>query len=232
MLNKVLNKYISGLKGNNYTIDARVPQRYLVQLIWEKIFMKCRGWFKGLHCANTPFVGRKVIVKAKSKFRAGLNLTIGRNVLIDALSVDGITLGDNVSIGRNTIIECTGNLRWLGKGLWVGKNVGMGTDNFFGCAGGIEIGDDTIIGNFVSFHSENHNHESTEIPIRLQGVSHKGIKIGKDCWIGAKATILDGVQLEDGCIIGAGAVVRAGLYQAGGVYAGVPAKLIKFRRSS
>lgn len=232
MLNKVLNKYISGLKGNNYTIDARVTQRYLFQLILEKLLMKCRGFFSGLNCANTPFVGRKVTIKAKSSIKAGSNLTIARNVFIDALSIEGISLGDNVSIGRNTIIECTGNLQWLGKGLRVGNNVGLGSDNFYGCAGGIEIGDDTIVGNFVSFHAENHNHESSEIPIRLQGVSHKGIKVGKDCWIGAKATILDGALIEDGCIIGAGAVVKSGLYQGGGIYAGVPAKLIKFRRSS
>lgn len=97
-----------------------------------------------------------------------------------------------------------------------------------GCAGGIEIGDDTIIGNYVSFHSENHNFQVRDIPIRLQGVNRKGIKIGQNCWIGAKATILDGTQIGNGCVIAAGAVV-SGIFPDNVVIGGVPARIIKNR---
>ena len=141
----------------------------------------------------------------------------------------GILLGTNVSIGKKTTIECTGSLKSIGVGLVVGNNVGLGTHGFFGCAGGIEIGDDTIFGNFVSMHSENHNFLIIDIPIRLQGVNRKGIFIGENCWIGAKATILDGVKIEGGCIIAAGSVVTEGNYKRNCIYAGVPAKLIKER---
>lgn len=110
----------------------------------------------------------------------------------------------------------------------IGNNVGLGTHGFWGCAGGIEIGDNTIFGNFVSLHSENHNFTRRDIPIRLQGVNRKGIKIGKDCWIGAKATILDGTDLGDGCIVAAGAVVR-GTIPPYSIIGGVPAKIIKSR---
>jgi len=91
------------------------------------------------------------------------------------------------------------------------------------------IGDDTIVGNFVSFHSENHNYDRSDVPIRLQGVNHSGINVGSNCWIGAKSTILDGAVIHNGCIIAAGAVVRAGVYAANGIYGGVPAKLLKMR---
>jgi acetyltransferase-like isoleucine patch superfamily enzyme len=107
--------------------------------------------------------------------------------------------------------------------------VGLGSNNFYGCAGGIEIGDDTIIGNFVSLHAENHNYEDLDRLIRLQGVKHIGIKIGKNCWIGAKVTILDGAIIEDGCVIAAGALVPAGVYRSNGIYGGVPSRLIKYR---
>ena len=79
-----------------------------------------------------------------------------------------------------------------GEGLTVGARVGLGTDCFYGCAGGITIGDDTIIGNLVTFHAENHVAERLDVPIRDQGVTHAGIRVGSGCWIGAKATILDG----------------------------------------
>ena len=156
------------------------------------------------------------------------NLSIDRGCYIDALSSEGVSFGNNVSIGKYTTIECTGSLKSLGKGLKVGSRVGLGTHGFFGCAGGIEIGDDTIFGNYVSLHSENHNFQDRYIPIRLQGVNRKGIIIGKDCWIGAKVTILDGTVIGDGCIVAAGAVVR-GTIPPHSIIGGIPAKVIKSR---
>ena len=78
-------------------------------------------------------------------------------------------------------------------------------------------------------HSENHNYSNTEIPIRLQGVNRSGIIIGDDCWIGAKATILDGARIGNGCIVAAGAVVTKGEYPDYSILGGVPAKIISSR---
>ena len=146
---------------------------------------------------------------------------------IDALSKKGLIIGDNFSLGRFSSIECTGNIKSLGVGLTIGDNVGIGSYSFLGCAGGIVIGSDTIMGNYVSFHAENHNFNRTDIPIRLQGVNHQGIKIGKNCWLGAKVTILDGAHIQDNTIIAAGSVVKAGLYEPFSIYAGIPARKIK-----
>jgi acetyltransferase-like isoleucine patch superfamily enzyme len=193
------------------------------------MMMKFRGWFWGLHSKGTPFIGKGVKLKAKSKIIIGYGVSINDFCYIDALSIEGIEFGNNVSVGPDTKIECTGNLRFLGKGLKVGNDVGLGSNNFYGCGGGIKIGNDSIVGNFVSFHSENHIHSDLNKPIRFQGVTHAGIEIGNNCWIGAKSTILDGAIIEDGCIIAAGAVVKAGVYEKNGIYGGVPARLIKYR---
>ena len=91
----------------------------------------------------------------------------------------------------------------------------------------VKIGDDTIMGNFISCHAENHNYADAAVLIRQQGVTRNGIVIGKNCWIGSKVTILDGAQIGDGCIIAAGAVVPAGVYRSNAIYGGVPAKFIK-----
>lgn len=230
MLAKLLSKYISKLKGQEYQIDERIPSSYLLSLSTKRLTMKIRGLFSGIKSKSTPFIGKGVTIKARSKFSMGYGVSVGDGCYIDALSADGILFGDNVSVGPKTKIECTGNLQHLGKGLKVGDNVGLGSDNFYGCAGGIVIGADTIVGNFVSFHAENHVHSDLYKPIRLQGVTHQGIVVGNNCWIGAKSTILDGAIINDGCIIAAGALVKAGTYEQNGIYGGVPAKLIKYRK--
>ena len=229
MLIRFLNKLISKWKGYDYKIDHRVPLYYILLLVLGRVVMLANGYISGISNNGLLFLSAKAKVKARSKIKVGRSVTIAQGVFIDALSEKGIWFGNNVSVGINTRIEGMGNLQYLGKGMRVGKNVGLGYDSFYGCSGGIEIGDDTIIGNYVSFHSENHVFNSLHVPIRLQGVTHKGIRIGKNCWIGAKATILDGAIVEDGCIIAAGAVVKSGLYAANNIYGGVPAKLIRYR---
>jgi len=229
MLVDRLNKIIAKWKGHRYTIDKNIPTGYLLLLVWSRAMMLVWGKLSMIKNKGLFFLSPAATVKCRSRLRVGRSVTIERKSFIDALSVEGIILGNNVSVGVGTKIEGTGNLQFLGKGMKVGNNVGLGTDSFYGCAGGIEIGDHTIIGNFVSFHSENHVYDDLDTPIRLQGVKHDGITVGSNCWIGAKCTILDGAEIGNGCIIAAGAVVKKGIYAANGIYGGVPARLIMKR---
>lgn len=91
-------------------------------------------------------------------------------------------------------------------GIRIGKNVGIGEFSHIGGAGGVSIGDDTIIGSYFSVHPEEHIYADPQRLIREQGVTHKGIEIGSGCWIGAKVTILDGAKIGNGCVVAAGAL--------------------------
>ena len=53
----------------------------------------------------------------------------------------------------------------------------------------------------------------------------KNITLHDDCWIGANATLLPGVEIGRCCVVGAGAVVTANTDDYG-IYAGVPARKI------
>ncbi|WP_254412302.1 acyltransferase [Dyadobacter diqingensis] len=229
MFHQLINKALGKIRGDGYTIDPKISSSYLIKLIMGRSFMLFRGKTSLIPHKGLFFVGKNVTLKARNLMLVGNGVSIDDHCYIDALSKNGIVLGDKVSMGKRTVIECSGSLKHLGKGLVVEDNVGLGRDCFYGCAGGISIGRDTIIGNFVSMHSENHNASDPSTPIRLQGVNHKGISIGKNCWIGAKATILDGVTLGDGCIVAAGSVMTAGKYPNNGIYGGIPSKLIKYR---
>lgn len=223
----ILSRVITRVKGESFVLDKSIPVNYLLVFSLQKVCCLVVGIFK-LHRLGKYFVHPTSKIKCISKIQIGSNVNIDRYCYIDALSVDGIKFGNNVSIGKNTTIECSGTLKNLGKGLIIGENVGVGTHGFWGCAGGIEIGDNTIFGNYVSLHSENHNYLDRNRLIRLQGVSRKGIKVGKDCWIGAKVTILDGSEIGNGCIVAAGAVVR-GSFPENVIIGGIPAKIIKQR---
>lgn len=156
------------------------------------------------------------------------NIKLYNNVYIDCLSKEGVYIGNNVVIGSNSRIECTGSLSYVGKGIKIGDNTTFGNDCFFGAAGGIEIGDNVIGGQYIHFHSENHNFNDLNLLIREQGVSHKGIKIGNNCWIGSSAIFLDGSEIGDGCVIAAGTVVNK-KFPDNCVIGGVPARIIKNR---
>ena len=205
-------------------LDERISKGYVRSLCWKYGWMMIRGKF--FACGkkaidSSVFVGRKVKVKEKRYLTIGAKTKLHDGVFIDALSKEGVNIGDHVVIGRNTRIECTGSLEYVGKGVKIGSRTTFNNDCFFGAAGGIDIGEDVVAGQFVRFHSENHNFDDLNKLIKEQGVSHKGIKIGNNCWIGSGAVFLDGVELEDGCVVGANSVI-----------AGVPAKIIRTRGSN
>ncbi len=227
-MRNLLNKIISKIKKEDFSLDENIPITYLLRFLIGKViaYMKFILKFKTF---KIGFIGKQSKVLAPSLIKFKKNLVIADNCHIDAISKEGILIGNNVSINKRVVIECTGSMKNLGKGLILGNNVGIGSHSFLGCAGGVTIGDDTILGNFVSFHSENHNFSEQNIPIRLQGVNRKGIKIGANCWIGAKVTVLDGTILGDGCVVAAGAVLNGKEYPDNSIIAGIPAKVIKSR---
>ena len=94
--------------------------------------------------------------------------------------------------------------------------------------GGIEVGDFTLIGFESVLLTSTHNYSSKGIPIAKQGMYSKSVKIGKDCWIGARVMVLPGIEIGDGCIIGANSVVTKNIPRYS-IAAGVPARVIKER---
>lgn len=88
---------------------------------------------------------------------------------------------------------------------------------------GIFIGEGTIWGPNVAIVSANHRLDT----VAKAWVSDKPVVIGKDCWIGANASIMPGVEIGDSSIIGAGSVVTKSHTQGNALIAGNPAKFIK-----
>ena len=109
-----------------------------------------------------------------------------------------------------------------GQNITIGKNVFINSGCCFQDQGGIEIGDNVLIGQQVVLATLNHD----LMPEKRANMSPAPIKIGDDVWIGAHATILAGVTIGNGAVIAAGAVVTKDV-PANTIVGGVPAKIIK-----
>lgn len=109
-----------------------------------------------------------------------------------------------------------------GMNIKLGKRVFINSGCCFQDQGGIEIGDDCLIGQQVVIATLNHDSD----PEKRGNMFPAPVKLGNKVWVGAHATILPGVTIGDGAIVAAGAVVTKDV-PAYAVVAGVPAKIIK-----
>lgn len=209
--------------GKTYTIDPNIPEGLIFKTLYRRVMMLTRGL---LILRKKVYLGSGCSISNKKNIVFGNNVTIENHTKIDGYALEKISIGHGCKIGAYSLVSCTSHLSKYGIGLKMGNNSAIGQFAEFGAAGGIEIGNDVIMGSYISFHSENHNFTDTTMLIREQGVSSKGIKIGNDVWVGAKVTFLDGCKVGNHCVVAAGAVVN-GEFPDHSVIGGVPAKIIK-----
>lgn len=225
----MIQKFISKIKGDKYEITSNYSNAEWFVILNERSWQVIRGLWSKLFLVRVNglfFKGKNVRVQHRRSFSSGKNLILGNNVMINALSKNGIKLGENVTIAQNSTLICTGVISDKGTGITIGNNTGINVNAYLGGQGGITIGDDVIIGPYVKIFSENHNFEGKDALFRKQGVSRKGVIIGNDCWIGSNVTILDGVELKDRTVVAAGSVVTKS-FGSDVVLGGIPAKVIK-----
>ncbi|WP_374445259.1 DapH/DapD/GlmU-related protein [Epilithonimonas sp.] len=227
---KTLVEKIIKLRNPGFSLDKSLNAGALFELVWIQLWSFVRGLQVLLYLKKPKgmLLGKRVNFFNISKMKWGKFLRLGNDVYVSALAKQGIEFGDNVSIGAFSRIIVSTSFNDIGEKIKIGNNVGIGEFAYLGGSGGLEIGDECIVGQYLSCHPENHNYQNIEMPIRHQGVSRKGIKIGKNCWIGSKVTILDGVEIGDGCILAAGSVITKS-FPENSIIGGIPAKILKTR---
>lgn len=227
-----IEKIIRKLKNDpDYKWESNYTLRDLSVISSRRALQVLRGVFVRpflKKSAGLIFIGSRVKISHAYQLSVGKNLIIEDNVHINALSEQGITIGDNVSIARDSILICTGVIAHKGTGITIGSGTGINARAYFSGQGGITIGKDVIFGPEVKIFSENHNYADAALTIKAQGVTRKGVVIGDNCWLGAGVTVLDGVAIGQGCVIAAGSVVSKSIPD-NSIAAGVPAKVIKNR---
>lgn len=119
-------------------------------------------------------------------------------------------------------VQCSEKITIENNCLHVRRSFAISGGCYFQACRGIEIGEKTFFAHGVSIVSM--QHDITDVTkIGKTGI----VKVGRNCWIGAKATIMSGVTLGDNTIIGANSVVTKSFPNGNVVIAGIPAKIIK-----
>ncbi len=228
----LIENLIRKLKNNpDYKWESNYSFRDLFSVSSVRAAQLIRGLFLKFFLKKSTgliFLGTNVKVKHSYQISAGKNLILEDNVSINALSENGIILGDHVSIARDSILFCTGIIAQKGTGITIGHRTGIGARAFLAGQGGISIGNDVITGPNIQIFSENHNFSDLSLTIKEQGVKRHAVFIGNNCWIGGGVSILAGVTIGDGCVIATGSVVTKSV-PANSVVAGVPARIIRKR---
>lgn len=112
--------------------------------------------------------------------------------------------GRDVYIGR--YCQFTYGAISIGNDVYIGSNACLQSAH-----GAIIIGNHVMFGPHVHIHGG--NHQFRVVGVRMKALTHKEpgsdgvVRICDDVWIGANATILQGVTVGEGSIIGAGAVI-------------------------
>lgn len=108
----------------------------------------------------------------------------------------------------------------FGKNLHFGARVFVNAGCRFQDQGGIEIGDDCLIGHNVVIATLNHY----LAPSRRGDMQPGRVTIGRNVWIGANATILPGVSIGDDAVVAAASVVTTDV-PARALVVGAPARV-------
>ena len=140
-----------------------------------------------------------------------------------------MVVGKNVSILGKCVLECSPSEDNKPE-MVLGNDISIGEYSHISCAQQIMIGDGLLTGRFVlitdNAHGQNSASELTIHPLARKIYSPGPITIGRNVWIGDKATVLPNVTIGDGAIIAANAVVVKDVPPYA-VVAGCPAKIVK-----
>ena len=142
------------------------------------------------------------------------NTVFGKNnIIYDNTTVVNSQIGDHTYIGGSNKIQ----------NAVIGKFCSIGPEVLIG----LGIHPTNLKSTYPGFYT-NPEYYRVEKLYNFDGEEYKKVEIGNDVWIGARATILDGVKVGDGAIIATGAVVTKNVPPYA-IVGGVPANVIKYR---
>jgi maltose O-acetyltransferase len=150
-----------------------------------------------------------------------LPINVGRRVRVRLLRRIGF------SIGHGTVMAGTPEFsgdKNMYRNLTIGENCWFNVHCFLDLGSAITIGDNVSFGHQVIVLTN--SHEIGPSTGRASTISSKPVTIGSGAWLGARVTILPGVNIGPGAVVAAGSVVHEDV-PANTLVAGTPARMVR-----
>lgn len=166
----------------------------------------------------TAQIGRGVRIRvadgASGALHIGAHTSLGDGVEI-RLNGGELLVGDWVEIRRGVALMVAGVVEIVGPNMvsWGGV---------IHCDDHIRLDRHVTLSEYVTVTDSAHHHR--EGSWHLDNLTTSPVQIGADTWVGAKATVTQGVTIGDRCIVAAGAVVTRDVPHDH-VAVGVPARV-------
>lgn len=148
---------------------------------------------------------------------------LGKRVELQARRSYGrLQIGPWCWIGSDVRLRAhEGNLR-------LGPKVVMGRDNVVNAYLDIEIGQSTLMSDWIYVCDFDHVTERVDVPIRKQGLVKTPVRIGEDVWVGEKASVLRGADIGSGSVVASQALVKDRIPPFS-IVVGTPARVLRSR---
>jgi len=155
-------------------------------------------------CGRHVVFGRRLILRHAKRISLGDDVILSDGVVLDARGQagDGIRIEDRVFVGLHSVVTTADGTIELAEGCNIGAFCRIGS------YGRTRIGRKALLAAYVYIVGAGHETARTDIPILDQPYTTRGgAEVGDGAWIGAKATVLDGVKVGEHAIVGAHALV-------------------------
>lgn len=175
-------------------------------------------------CGRKVVFGRGVLIRHPHKIDLGDGVVLDDGATIDAKGADnhGITLGEKVYVGRQSTLYCKNG------DMSVGDRTSVSAHAILFSSNRLDVGEDCVVASFAYILSGGEYDVDDPTPFAMQkGTCTKGpLSMGRSCWIGTGAKVLDGASLGDRVVVAAGAVVTKP-QPARAIVAGIPARVLR-----
>jgi acetyltransferase-like isoleucine patch superfamily enzyme len=184
-----------------------------------------------------------IVIGPNEKSLGGLSRTLGRHLVPRFVASLVYYLRDRAVVSTSSIVQFSSLVK-LGKGTVVkpfaviqtsggrvvfGRNCAVSSFNHIAAGqADVVIGDHVRFGPHVTVVGTTRRYRRKDQLIIEQGFADRGIRIGNDVLIGARAVLLDGCDIGDGAVIGAGSIVTGQVPQYAVVF-GTAAKVVSSR---
>jgi acetyltransferase-like isoleucine patch superfamily enzyme len=227
----------SAARKLSHYLEGQAPGfgEYLLQGLVTSLF----GWIPGLPgLILRAFAYRAIMrldglcaIECGTRIRCARRIRLGRAVYLDKgvylhATPGGIHIGANSVVMHNAELHVF-NFRDLPHAfITVGRGTFIGESAIIRGQGGVEIGDNVLIGPMAKILAVNHTFTDVDRPVIDQGITARGIVVEAGAWVGAGAVVLDGTRVGTGAVVGANAVVTKDV-PPHCVVVGAPARVVK-----